>query len=195
MRYAGIIYDDTAAAPGLSLTLFTQGCRFRCKGCHNADMWDYDGGYEFTEETVEKILKGLSKNRIIRNLCIMGGEPLSYDNFGPLLYLLEKVREEYGSTIKIFLWTGYTYEELQKAAEQGSNFETIFSHLDYLIDGRYEEDKRDITLKMRGSSNQRIFHIVKDSLIELFASNGSLGMKLDYSIEGEILVSNKLKRA
>ena len=195
MKYSGLIFNDITAAPGLCVSFFTQGCPHRCPGCQNASTWDFDGGLDFTSEVLDKIINGLTAQGIQRNLCIMGGEPLSYDNFGPILYLLEKVREKYGSTVKIFLWTGYTYEELQKAAEQGSTFEAIFSHLDYLIDGRYEEDKRDITLKMRGSSNQRIFHIVKDALIELFASNGSLGMKLDYSIEGEILVSNKLKRA
>ena len=64
MRYAGIIYDDTAAAPGLSLSLYTQGCPFHCKGCHNPETWDFEGGYEYTAETQEKIIKSL--NAIIR---------------------------------------------------------------------------------------------------------------------------------
>ena len=76
MRYAGIIYDDTAAAPGLSLTLFTQGCRFRCKGCHNADMWDYDGGYEFTEETVEKNFRRFRLKMVLLEIYVSWAENL-----------------------------------------------------------------------------------------------------------------------
>ena len=114
MRYAGIIYDDTAAAPGLSLTLFTQGCPFHCKGCHNPETWDYNGGYEYTKETEQKIVNALSANGVIRNLCIMGGEPLLPDNIDSLYSLTRAVRDNYKNEIKIYLWTGFTIQELKE---------------------------------------------------------------------------------
>ena len=76
MKYAGIIYDDTAAAPGLSLSFYTQGCPIHCPGCHNQDMWDFEGGYEFTPEVLNRVMDKLVENGILRNLCIIGGESL-----------------------------------------------------------------------------------------------------------------------
>ena len=160
MRYAGIIYDDTAAAPGLSLTLFTQGCPFHCKGCHNPGTWDYEGGYEYTKETEQKIVKALSKNGIIRNLCIMGGEPLLPHNISSLYSLIRAVRDSYKDEIKIYLWTGFTTQELQDIIKEHPDFADFLYMFDYIIDGRYEEDKRDITLLMRGSTNQKINRVV-----------------------------------
>ena len=160
MRYAGIIYDDTAAAPGLSLTLFTQGCPFHCKGCHNPETWDYEGGYEYTKETEQKIVKALSKNGIIRNLCIMGGEPLLPNNIESLYSLIKAVRDRYKDEIKIYLWTGFTTQELQDIIKEHPDFADFLYMFDYIIDGRYEEDKRDITLLMRGSTNQKINRVV-----------------------------------
>lgn len=168
MRYAGIIYDDTAAASGLSLTLFTQGCPFHCKGCHNPETWNYDGGYEYTKETEQKIVNALSANGVIRNLCIMGGEPLLPDNIDNLYSLARAVRDNYKNEIKIYLWTGFTIQELKEIINEHPKFSNFLCMFDYIIDGRYEEDKRDITLLMRGSSNQNINRIVykcnKDNL-------------------------------
>ena len=80
MRYAGIIYDDFAAAPGVSLTLFMQGCPHHCKGCHNPETWDFDGGQEVPFDIVEKICYHINDKGIQRNFCIMGGEPLCEEN-------------------------------------------------------------------------------------------------------------------
>ena len=77
MRYAGIRYDDTTAAPGLCLTFFTQGCPIHCPGCHNPQTWDPDGGHEFTPEVLNRIVDGIVANGVMRNLCIMGGEPFA----------------------------------------------------------------------------------------------------------------------
>lgn len=160
MRYAGIIYDDTAAASGLSLTLFTQGCPFHCKGCHNPETWDYEGGYEYTKETEQKIVKALSANGVIRNLCIMGGEPLLPHNIEALYSLTRAVRDNYEDEIKIYLWTGFTTQELQDIIKEHPDFADFLYMFDYIIDGRYEEDKRDVTLLMRGSTNQKINRVV-----------------------------------
>lgn len=80
MRYAGIIYDDTAAAPGLCLSFYAQGCDLHCPGCHNPETWNFDGGYEFTAKTMDRIIEGIGKNNIERNFAILGGEPLNPKN-------------------------------------------------------------------------------------------------------------------
>ena len=159
MRYAGIIYDDTAAAPGLSLSLYTQGCPLHCEGCHNQDMWDFDGGYEYTEEVQNRIIKSLNENGVLRNLCILGGEPLLEQNIEALHTLCAAARETYPD-IKIYIWTGYTMDEITDRVN--SNFflhSLIFELTDTLITGRYEQDKRDITLKLCGSWNQEVWRL------------------------------------
>lgn len=156
MKYAGIIKNDFAAAPGVCVTFFTQGCPHRCEGCHNSETWDFDGGKEFTPEVLQEVIQAINANGIKRNLCIMGGEPLCTDNQFLTNLVINSVKEKY-SDIKIYLWTGYTYEELDK---NNNRIQQILKQTDCLIDGRYEKDNRDITLKLRGSSNQRI--LIKD---------------------------------
>lgn len=80
MKYSGIIFNDISAAPGLCVTLFTQGCPHRCPGCHNPETWSFDGGKEFTDETMESIITGLKAQGIQRSFCVMGGEPLCEEN-------------------------------------------------------------------------------------------------------------------
>jgi anaerobic ribonucleoside-triphosphate reductase activating protein len=80
MRYAGLNLNDFSAAPGVSVSFFTQGCPHRCKGCHNPETWEYNGGKEFTPDILDKIVEALSANGIERNLAIMGGEPLCEEN-------------------------------------------------------------------------------------------------------------------
>lgn len=159
MRYAGIIYDDTAAAPGLSLSLYTQGCPFHCKGCHNANMWDYEGGYEYTNETAEKILEALAADGVVRNLCLLGGEPLVKENIEILHTLCTMAKEKYPN-IKIYIWTGYTMNELEdRMNSEFYLYSLIFELANTVITGRYEEDKRDITLPLRGSWNQEVWRM------------------------------------
>ena len=159
MRYAGIIYDDTAAAPGLSLSLYTQGCPFHCKGCHNPETWDFEGGYEYTAETQEKIIKSLNANGVLRNLCILGGEPLLEENILTLSILCGLAKALYPD-IKIYIWTGYTMDEIQdRVNSEPSLYSLVFELTDTLVTGRYEEDKRDITLPLRGSWNQEIWEL------------------------------------
>lgn len=160
MRYAGIIKNDTAAAPGICVSFFTQGCPFHCKGCHNPETWDFDGGKEFTQSVLDEVLAALTANGIQRNFCIMGGEPLCEQNVPLTLKLIKEVRTKLPST-QIYVWTGFRCEFLNRVADDSSEMSEILTNIDYLIDGRYEEDKRDITLKMRGSSNQRIIQIYR----------------------------------
>ena len=149
MRYSGVIYNDITAAPGLCVTFFTQGCPHQCHGCHNPQTWDFEGGIEFTPDVLDKIVKGLTAQDIQRNFCVMGGEPLCAENEFLTLLVIKTVKEKLPN-IPVYIWTGYTYEEL---ARQGGHMTHILKMADYLIDGPYIESLRDITLEMRGSSN------------------------------------------
>ena len=156
MQYAGLIKNDIAAGEGINVSFFTQGCPFHCKGCHNPQTWDFAGGKEFTTETLEDIIQSISANGVQRNLSIMGGEPLCPENIFLVSMIILKVREIYPD-IKIYLWTGYTYEELLTRLEP--KIQVILDNIDYLIDGPFVLEQRDITLPMRGSANQRILNM------------------------------------
>lgn len=156
MRYAGINYNDMCAAPGVSVTLFTQGCPHHCEGCHNPETWDFNGGKEFTPEVLRKIVTGLAKNGIKRSFCIMGGEPLCEQNTLLTLMTIQYVKQRLPE-VKIYLWTGYYYEELLKSPDP--KIPLILKEVDVLIDGPFVKPLRDITLKMRGSSNQNIINL------------------------------------
>ena len=156
MRYSGIIFNDTSAAPGICLTFFTQGCPHRCSGCHNPETWNYDGGLEFTSYTLRQVLTGLKKNDINRTFCIMGGEPLCDRNIFLTALLIQEVKKNYPDQ-KIYLWSGYVYEDLLNRKDNKTNY--ILDNIDCLIDGPFIKELKDVTLPMRGSSNQRIIKL------------------------------------
>ena len=158
MKYSGLILNDITAAPGLCVSFFTQGCPHRCKGCHNPETWDFAQGKEFTPDTLNQIINGLTAQGIQRNLCIMGGEPLCNEN-AFLTYLIIKEVKEKVPGAKIYIWSGYTYEELLKSGHP--HVQSSLELADVLIDGPYIETQRDITLDMRGSRNQRIIDLSK----------------------------------
>lgn len=158
MKYAGIIYNDVAAAPGVCLTFFVQGCHRHCPGCHNPETWDFDGGKTFTVDTINEIINGIKANGIQRDFCIMGGEPLAEENLFLTYMVATAVREEYPD-IKIYLWTGFTYEELQN--HSSPRLKDILATIDVLIDGPFIQEQRDISLWMRGSTNQRVIDLHK----------------------------------
>jgi anaerobic ribonucleoside-triphosphate reductase activating protein len=153
MRYSGIIRNDLAAAPGVSVSFFTQGCPHRCKGCHNPETWDFEGGKEFTPKVLEEIYEALGANNINRSFCIMGGEPLCDENLFLTLLVLKEVKQRFPK-VKTYLWTGYYYEDLLKRISP--HLTQIFDMIDVLIDGPFIQELRDTTLKLRGSSNQRV---------------------------------------
>lgn len=155
MRYAGIIPNDLSAAPGVCVTFFTQGCPHHCPGCHNPETWDYEGGKEFEGNTIERIEQYLTANGIHRDLCIMGGEPLCPDNQFLTLLICNSIKDKLPDT-KIYIWTGYTLEELNK--DSNTRISQILEKTDAIIDGPYIAAERDITLPMRGSRNQRILY-------------------------------------
>ena len=154
MRYAGIIKNDFSAAPGTSVTFFTQGCPHRCEGCHNPETWDFEGGEEVTHDTILEVIEAITANGLHRNLCIMGGEPLCPENQFLTNLIINSVKEKLPDT-KIYLWTGYCLEDLDL---NNNRIKSILEQVDCLIDGPYDKAKRDVSLFMRGSSNQRILY-------------------------------------
>lgn len=154
-KYNTIKYNDVANAPGIAVSIYLQGCPHHCKGCFNPETWDFNGGQNLTTEILEDIFENkINKNGIKRSLCILGGEPLCEENELTTLTLASMAKKH---DIDVYVWTGYVLEELEKT---DFLFE-LFENIDYLIDGPFIEEERDITLKMRGSRNQRIIDIKK----------------------------------
>lgn len=157
-RISTIKPNDIANGKGIVVSVWFQGCPFHCKGCHNPQTWDFNDGEEFTQEHIDKILGYIEVNDINRNLSILGGEPLCPPNIEGTLELCKTFKEKYPNKI-IYLWTGYTLEDFNNIQLE------VLSYLDVLIDGRFEIDKRDLSLKFKGSSNQRVID-VKETLTE-----------------------------
>lgn len=157
MRYNTIVPVDIANGNGIGVSLYTQGCSRRCKQCFNPETWSFEGGQEFTQETQDTILDLLDQS-YIDHFSILGGEPLEPQNTYPLACLISKIKSDYPH-IKIWLWTGYTWEELQetiRAADNAKYLEYILKNVDYLVDGPFIQEQKDLTLQWRGSRNQRI---------------------------------------
>lgn len=150
MRISGLIENDIVDTEnGICVSLWTQGCPHHCKNCHNPHTWDFNGGKEFDlEELIKEIISLINKNNIKRNFSVLGGEPLCPENKENVLYVIKRVKEIYPD-IKVYIWTGYVKEEFSKDDD-------LFKLADVIIDGKYDENLRDITLPLRGSSNQRV---------------------------------------
>lgn len=148
MRYAQIRDMDIVNGEGIAVSLFVQGCPNHCKGCFNQETWDFNGGKEWTKEVEDEFIK-LCKRDYVSCVSLLGGEPLAQND---MLDLLKRIKVEVNKPI--YVWTGYT-------AEFATKYKSLeLSYIDYLIDGKFEEDKKDVRLRLRGSSNQRIWHIL-----------------------------------
>ena len=155
MHYAEVKYFDVANGPGIRVSLFVSGCPHACPGCFNEIAWNYEYGEKYTEEVEEKILKAVSKAEI-QGLSLLGGEPLYPANLHALLPLLRKLKERLPKK-DIWCYSGYTYEELlSREGEEKKELDELFSYLTVLVDGRFIEAEKDITLLFRGSKNQRL---------------------------------------
>ena len=153
-RISTIKPNDIANGKGIVVSVWFQGCPFHCKGCHNPQTWNFNDGEEFTQEHIDKVLGYMEVNNINRNLSILGGEPLCPPNVEGALELCRVFKEKYPNKI-IYLWTGYTLEEFNDIQME------VLRYIDVLIDGRFEIDKRNLSLKFRGSSNQRVIDVKK----------------------------------
>lgn len=162
MNYATIKNCDIANGLGVRVSLFVSGCRHHCKSCFNEIAWDFQYGQKFTEET-EDYLLSLLEPEYINGLSILGGEPMEPENQGPLLVFIKKVKEQYPQK-DVWCYTGFTLEEL--IGDSRANTEMIkdlLSYIDVLVDGKFIDTKKDITLKFRGSSNQRLVDVKKSA--------------------------------
>ena len=158
MRIANLNKNDIVNGIGVSVSLFMQGCPHHCPGCFNPESWDFNGGYLHHHLTFD-IINAIKENNIERNFSILGGEPLCEENIEYVKHIIYAVRSYYPN-IKICLWTGYTLEELQ---EQDSNeLKYILTQVNYLIDGKYLQEQRDVSLWLRGSRNQNVYKLTED---------------------------------
>ena len=155
MKYCKIKPNDVANGNGVTVSVWTQGCPHHCKGCFNKETWDFSKGKDFTHEQVNEILELLDAHGVHRDLAILGGEPLCEENIYGVFSLLSIVKAERPNT-KVYVWTGYKFEDLLS-----KYWKMEFKNIDILIDGKFDIDKKDITLKWRGSRNQRILDMKK----------------------------------
>lgn len=157
MKYAAIIPNDVSNGEGICVSFFVQGCPHHCKGCFNPETWDFDGGYEFNQEyTLNKILKAINANNIQRNFCVLGGEPLAKQNLKLTHMVVDAVRSRYPN-IKIYLWTGYIIKDIFSEAMENDLLADTVNKLDFIIDGPFIEEEKDLSLRLRGSKNQHIY--------------------------------------
>ena len=159
MNYAVIKNCDIANGPGVRVSLFVSGCTHRCKGCFNEVAWDFNYGQPFTQETVQQILQML-KPAHIKGLTLLGGEPFEPQNQSALVELLRQVRRECPEK-SIWAFSGYLFDRDILVGRLGpwEITEEFLSYLDVLVDGPFIEEKKDLSLRFRGSSNQRLIDV------------------------------------
>lgn len=155
MYFGKIRKFDVANGPGIRCTLFVSGCTFNCPGCFNKESQNFKYGNLFTKEIEDKFIS-YAKNPNVVGVSLLGGE-IMQQNTDEILSLVKRIKYETGKNI--WCWTGYKYEDLITMKDKVE----ILKYIDVLIDGRFIEDKKDYTLKYRGSLNQRVIN-VKDSL-------------------------------
>ena len=159
MNYANIKFNDIANGEGVRTSLFVSGCTHHCKNCFNQVAWDFNYGHKFNEAIEELILRSLAPEHI-NGLTLLGGEPMEKANQEGLLPLLKKVKERYPNKT-IWCYTGYLFDEelLKPSRARGEHTDEILSLIDILVDGKFVEELKDITLRFKGSSNQRIIDV------------------------------------
>ena len=152
MRYNKIRKMDIADGPGVRVSIFMQGCTFNCKQCFNPDTHDFNGGKEFTEDTINRILE-LGENETVKGLSILGGEPMHPKNIEGTTELAKDFKEKFPE-ITVWSWTGYSFDKDLKDKE-------VSKYIDVLVDGQYVDELRNPKLKYCGSSNQRVIDVQK----------------------------------
>lgn len=163
MNYAEIKYNDISNGPGVRTSLFVSGCTHHCPGCFNEIAWDFNYGKEFTQDTINTILKSLEPD-YIAGLTLLGGEPFEYSNQQGLLPLLKQVRQHFPNK-DIWCFTGYLFDKdiLEKMCPKWEITGELLSYIDVLVDGRFMESLKNLNLKFKGSENQRTI-LVPESL-------------------------------
>ena len=150
MRYNKIRKMDIADGPGVRVSIFMQGCTFNCKNCFNPETHDFNGGKEFTDNTIARVLE-LCENENIEGLSILGGEPMHPKNIDGTTKLAKEFKEKYPNK-NIWVWTGFLFDKDLKDKE-------VMKYIDVLVDGQYVDELHDPKLKWKGSSNQRVIDV------------------------------------
>lgn len=151
IRIAGIVRESIVDGPGLRFAIFSQGCPHKCMGCHNEATHDFSGGYDCE---LSRILEEIDKNPLLSGVTFTGGEPFCQPAAFYRLSVDIKARN-----LDIVAYSGYTLEELQGMAEENADIQKLLGMIDYLVDGPFLKDERDLTLEFRGSKNQRLIRM------------------------------------
>lgn len=152
MRYNKIRKMDISNGPGVRVSIFMQGCAFNCKNCFNKETHDFNGGKEFTEDTINRVLE-LCNNDNVEGLSILGGEPMHPSNIEGTTKLAKAFKEKFPNK-NLWAWTGFTFDNYLKNKE-------VSKYIDVLVDGQYVDELHNPTLKWKGSSNQRVIDVQK----------------------------------
>lgn len=154
IRLAGTVNDSIVDGPGFRFTVFVQGCPHHCEGCHNPHTHDFSGGYDGdTDELFEKIIS----NPLLDGVTFSGGEPMCQAK--ALCELAKMIKNE--TSLDIITFTGFEYEYLIANSDNENCYSELLSYTDYLIDGKFEQDKKSYELRFKGSTNQRIIDVKK----------------------------------
>lgn len=162
MRYNLIRKMDISDGPGVRASIFMQGCEFHCKNCFNPETWNFEGGKEFTDDTINEVLDICAQPQI-KGLSILGGEPMHPNNIEGTTRLAKAFKEKYPEKT-IWAWSGFKFDEYLKDKE-------VVKYLDVVVDGQYKDELHDFRLKWRGSSNQRVIDVqksLKENKVVLF---------------------------
>lgn len=175
MNFFKIDEFDSADGSGIRVGLYVSGCTHECKGCHSSEYWDFESGEKFTEKQLAQLQTALSKD-YIEGLSILGGDPLEKENISKVKYIIRECKRYYeliyDKPLNIWLWTGSIFENLLIQLLSDSTWfcldswyiddlKYILTNIDVLIDGPFIEEKKDLNLAFRGSSNQRLIDMRK----------------------------------
>ena len=160
MNYCEIKPIDIANGEGVRVSLFVAGCTHHCPGCFNESTWDFEAGEPFTEEVEDRILTMLDPP-YISGLTLLGGEPFEPANQRALMPLIRRMAERFGDTKDLWAYSGYVYDRdlIPGGRAHCDVTDELLSHVDVLVDGPFIQSLKDISLRFRGSSNQRILHL------------------------------------
>lgn len=165
MNYSGIINCTIVDGTGFRVALYVSGCKHGCVGCHNKDTWDFKAGKEFTKD-VEEILFDRIDKSYIKGLTLTGGDPLF--SCEEILPLLQRFRERFGNTKDVWLYTGFTLDEIMTSTDLKNE---VVELCDYVVDGRFDINKKDTSLAFRGSKNQNIWENTSENVLKLSSLN------------------------
>ena len=161
MRYAAIEECEIVNGEDVGMTIWVQGCPHHCEGCFNPETWDFNGGQPLTGKEESEIYQNLRKG-YVKRCSWSGGEPLVEENLHQLAYMLVTIRSNFPD-IKIWIWTGYTWDQLQERLKDITKLFIVMHNIDYLVAGPFIQEQKDLTLQWRGSRNQEVID-VKETL-------------------------------